>query len=293
MNMTKLRGDVINNSRIGRLDEAERICREIINLDKDNIFAHVNLANLLLLKGNTDDAIKEYEYAKGLRPEDLAIRENLALALINKGEYVRAEIEINELLKINSNFPSAYNLLGNIYFLKRDFQKAKRYYEMAIELDADLGDARSNLGNVYFEWNSFNKAEECYRRAVQINPNNSYWYGNLGKALIKQEKFELAIESYKKALEIGPELKDYKKILCSIYIILGERLKNKRDLEGAYIFYEKAIALDNGNASLYSKLAEIKLILCDYAGVYRHLEDCKRNCPDVDLTKYPFLSRFK
>lgn len=220
-----------------------------------DIANQVNLANQLLLKGKVDEALKEYRSALSLKPDDVIIRENMALALISKGEYTEAE----RLLGHNPDSSSACNLLGNIYFYKRDFILAKKYYEKAIEINPREGDAWSNLGNVFFEMKEWNKAEECHRRSVEINPNNPYWYINLGKVFLKEEKLEQAIDAYKKALLVNPGLEEVKMILCNIY---------------------------NG-------LAGAMLLKNDYTGAYNVYSECKKNCPGVDLVKYSNLLRFK
>lgn len=215
----------------------------------------INQVNQLLLEGKVDEAIKGYRYALSLKPDDLIIRENLALALITKGLYDEAR----ELLGNNPDSDSGCNLLGNIYFYKRDFLKAKEYYEKAIGLDSKCGDAWSNLGNIFCEFKEFGKAEDCYRRAVEIGPSNPYWHTNLAKALLLQNKIEPAIESYKKALSINPGLKDVAETLCNIY----------------------------------NRLAGVKLLANDYTGAYSLYEECKKACPAVDLRRYPNLLRFR
>lgn len=292
-NLNKLMNEVIINSRNGKLNDAEAICQKIISIDKDNVFAHVNLANILFLKGNVDGALKEYRDALILKPQDIIIKENLALALISKGKYDEAEAEIREILKINPDYSPVYNLLGNIYFNKRGYEKAKECYEKAIELDPNLGDAWSNLGNVYFELGDFNKAEDCYRRAVELDPNNPYWHGNLGRALVKQEKLELAIESYKKVIVINPGMEDIKEALFATYIVLGERLQKEDNLEGASRVYEEALGFDRKNLPLYHRLVGIKLALGAYTDACNWYEICKENYPSIDLTKYPNFARLK
>lgn len=218
-----------------------------------NIAELVNSANKLFLGGDAEAAIREYRRLLGVRPDDPIIKENLALALISRGLFNEAE----EALKDCPNSGSAHNLLGNIYFYKSDFLKAKLYYEKAVGLDPNCGDAWSNLGNVYFEFKEFNRAGDCCKRAVETNPGNSYWYSGLGKALLAQGKAESAVEAYKKALEINPGLEGVKRILCGIY-------------EG---------------------LVRAKFLSNDYAGAYGLYKDCRKFYTEADLKNYPNLYR--
>lgn len=220
-----------------------------------NIAEQVNQINQLFMKGDVDAAIKEYRYLLSLKPDDQIIKENLALALTSKGRLDEAE----EVLKGCPSSSSVNNLFGNVYFYKRDYAKAKGYYEKAVELDHNCGDAWSNLGNIYCEFKEFNKAEDCYRKAIQLNSKNPYWHSNLGKVLFIQGKIEQAIESYKKCLMINPGLKDIQNVLCNIY----------------------------------DGLVGAKLLANDYTGAYSLYAECKKYCPNMDLTKYPHLCRIK
>jgi tetratricopeptide (TPR) repeat protein len=183
--------------------------------------------------------------------------------------------------------------LGNIFFYKKDFVTARKHYEEAVKINPQLCDPWNNLGNICFEQGDFIKAEEFYSNAVRCSPNNPYFHGGLGKALLKQDKLDLAIASYKKALEINPNLSDIKKVLINIYIILGERQQQSGDMEKACEYFQEATKIDNQNVLLYNKIAGIKLMLNDYVGACSVYETCKKNCKDIDLSKYPNFSRFQ
>jgi tetratricopeptide (TPR) repeat protein len=292
-NIKILMDEVVLASRSGKLQEAEALCQKIISIDSENVFGHVNLANIFFLKGDVGKAIDIYRYALKIKPDDLLVRENLSLALIGKGMLSDAEKEINEILKVKPDSGSAYNLLGNIYFYKKEFNNAKEYYEKVTKLVPTVGDGWSNLGNVYFELGDLNKAEACYHTAIQLNPKNPYWHTNLGRVLIKQSRIDEAIDSYKKALEINPSMNDIKQVLLSMYIFYGNKLHKEGNMEAAEKFYQDALLIDNGNISLYNILAGIKLFLNDYAGAAAIASVCKKNCPSIDLSKYPNLNRFK
>lgn len=220
-----------------------------------NIKERLHRINQLFIKGNVGTAIEQYKILLSENPDDHIIKENLALALTAIGKLDEAE----GFLKDISNSSNAYNLLGNIYFYRRNYLKAKEYYEKAIELDQNCGDAWSNLGNIYLESNEYTKAEDCYKKAIQLNPKNPFWHSNLGKTLSIQGKIEEAIEAYKNCLTINPGLKDIQNILCNIY----------------------------------NELAGTKLLANDYMGAYAIVMECKKFCPDMDLTRYPNLRRIK
>ncbi|MCG4585325.1 tetratricopeptide repeat protein, partial [Anaerosalibacter bizertensis] len=47
-------------------------------------------------------------------------------------------------------------------------------YEKVIELDPLDDIAYNNMGYTYFKMKEYEKALKCYDKAIQINPNNKY-----------------------------------------------------------------------------------------------------------------------
>jgi Flp pilus assembly protein TadD len=67
-------------ARAGRLPAATEHLRAAVRLKPGDAEARVNLGNVLLLQGQTREAIACYEEAVRLRPDDARIRENLQMA---------------------------------------------------------------------------------------------------------------------------------------------------------------------------------------------------------------------
>jgi len=77
-------------TRIGKYNESEKILKEIIEKDKNNIEAHFDLAGNYYFTGQFENSIREY----------------------------------NEVLKLNSQSVVSLNNLGNIYYDKNEIDKA-------------------------------------------------------------------------------------------------------------------------------------------------------------------------
>ena len=85
----------------GHQDDAILQYRKVLELSEKNIFAMNNLA-WYLRKSNPDEALAIAERASNLEPESVTIMDTLAVILIEKGEYRRAERYIDRAL---SKFP--------------------------------------------------------------------------------------------------------------------------------------------------------------------------------------------
>jgi len=54
--------------------------------------------------------------------------------------------KFRKALKINTNDPEIYYLLGNVYFNEKNYDEAIKYYTKAIELDSTYAQAYTSRG---------------------------------------------------------------------------------------------------------------------------------------------------
>jgi tetratricopeptide (TPR) repeat protein len=105
--------------------------------------------------------------------------------------------------------------IGSAYIALKDFVKARRSFEQAIEMNRISGNKRyngvlyNNLGIIYKENNECDKAFPYYENALQIREELKDTAGmaqvlnNLGNCYILDGLYEKAIHSFKQALEFS------------------------------------------------------------------------------------------
>ena len=95
---------------------------------------HVNLGVTYEKQGDFDNAIREYEFAA-------------------------------------KKLPSAYLYLGNAYFQKKDWKRAEKAYQGAIQKDPNHADAFNNLAWLYYtRKENLDEAERLAQKALDLNP---------------------------------------------------------------------------------------------------------------------------
>ena len=66
---------------------------------------------------------------------------------------------------------NVYNLLGNIYYKRKDYDMAIEHYEKGLEYDPENARLNCNLGVVFAQTNKKKEAIEHLERALKNNPN--------------------------------------------------------------------------------------------------------------------------
>jgi DNA-binding winged helix-turn-helix (wHTH) protein/TolB-like protein/Flp pilus assembly protein TadD len=152
-----------------------------------------------------------------------------------------------------------FNQRGDNYSSSLD--KAKPFFEKAIELDPNFAEAYIGLADVinlqtdsenkfdssYDE--GFQKSKELVSKALAINPNLAEGYATIGWIQYRYEwNFAEAEKSLLKALEINPNLPNVYIWLSNIYVI-------RKNAEKSIYFAEKAVELEPAFSKALGNLA--------------------------------------
>jgi tetratricopeptide (TPR) repeat protein/mono/diheme cytochrome c family protein len=171
-----------------RVDAAERdprmalqeaLARHNIENDPTEFEAHYNLAAMLQAANKLDDAMREYESALRLRPDDAAANNAMGAALLASGQPAKAVAYLSQALKTRPDyFPAHYNL-GNALAAQADFAGAAEQFRLALQSQPDDADAEANLGSALAEMGRFSEARSHFEHALQLNPNHALAKENL------------------------------------------------------------------------------------------------------------------
>jgi tetratricopeptide (TPR) repeat protein len=108
--------------------------------------------------------------------DPLSPEEHLQLGIVyeKKGEFDNALEEYEAAAK---KYPVAFFYLGNVYFQKKDLDKAEKYYRKAIRKDRSNADAHNNLAWLYYvEGRNLDQAEKLALTAIKLDPSKKETY---------------------------------------------------------------------------------------------------------------------
>lgn len=160
-----------------------------------------------------NDSKNEYYYFKQVESYCNADKHDLALQCANEG------IESFPFCEV------LYASRGEVYFLKKNFDKAIKDYETAIQLGLDTLPVWNNLGICYGVKNEFSRAIECFTKAIELGEENANTYLARAKAYRSSGKIELARLDEEKATKLPTEkLNKEQKRKCEIHeLVLEEK----------------------------------------------------------------------
>jgi len=122
----------------------------------------------------------------------------------NSGDYERAILAFDEVLKINSEHVEAlYNKGLSLAFLGRNVEAAELFGRV-YESNPDYLDVRYNYAGMLLQIGFFEESIKIYDAVLAINSGRASAWHSRGVALINLGRGAEALESLNKALEINP-----------------------------------------------------------------------------------------
>ncbi|HEU4711576.1 MAG TPA: tetratricopeptide repeat protein [Pyrinomonadaceae bacterium] len=120
------------------VDEAERLAKETLDKDPNNIEAHILMGSILFARNDRDKAFAE----------------------------------LNRAIELNPQRVESYLSLARFYVVVSDATKAEETYKKAIAIDGNSSLARSEYGKFLVQNNRLPEAEAELTKAVQVGPTD-------------------------------------------------------------------------------------------------------------------------
>jgi protein O-GlcNAc transferase len=169
----------LERHQAGRLAEAERGYREILQLEPEHADSLHLLGVIALQTGSLDAALALLQRAAALRPDAAVCRNNLGQALERLGRYDEAARCYQAAIELDPTYAEAHNNLGYVLARQDHLSDAAHLYRKAIDLDARYAEPHTNLGNLLKDRGELDAAIASYRRAIELRPDLSELHSNL------------------------------------------------------------------------------------------------------------------
>lgn len=195
----------------------------------------------------TPETIKKHIFLKSLTHKEYlsGVLVSRALAYHNRGEYIKAQRDLELAISLNPKNAAAFYNLGKLYSDKQEFKNALDNYNIAISLFPNYVSAYTNRGVVFSKLTDYDKALQDFNKAISLDPKDSEAYSTRGSCYAYRGEFNKAIEDCSKAILIDPNC-------VKAYCNRGTAYMSMGDLKKAIIDYNKAISVDPSFAGAYS-----------------------------------------
>ena len=163
------------------------------------------LGNVLLNRGQTDEAISLFQQTLEIKPDYAAAHYNLGLALAMRGRSDEAIAHCQEALKIKPDYAEAHNNLGVVLAMTGRVDEAIVHYQQALDAKPDYAEAHNNLGGCLARVGRVDDAILHYQQALAARPGYANARDNLDVVRSQREGMAKALAERRELLRAHPD----------------------------------------------------------------------------------------
>jgi Flp pilus assembly protein TadD len=192
----------LTRQQLGYWQDSESLFRHATLVTRNNFIAHNNLGIILDQKGQTGEAIGEFQEALRLKPDFADAHYDLALALCQKGQMHEAIPQFQEVLRLKPDDAEAHYNLAITLDQKGRTNEAIAQYQEALRLKPDNAGACNNLGLLWAaRGQNLDQARALIQKAVALEPRNAAMLDSLAWVLLKQNQPREALKYQQQAID--------------------------------------------------------------------------------------------
>ncbi|MDP6557448.1 MAG: tetratricopeptide repeat protein [Pirellulaceae bacterium] len=240
----------VKHHQAGQLADAERLYRQILDVNPDHADVLHFLGVIAAQTGKTDASVDLIRRAIRLAPGNAAYYFNLGKALESQGKLAEAVTSYKRALQIQPDFAEAHSNLGNVSRNMGKLDEAVASYQRAVRIKPDYAQAQYNLGIAFQAQEKFAEAVASYQRAVQIQPAYADALSNQGVALQRLGRLDEAVACLQRAVAIKPDHMES-------HNNLGNALQALGQLDEAVLSYRRALQIKPNYAKAHNNLGNV------------------------------------
>jgi len=182
----------------------EALMRRRLQKYPGDFVAHANLGAVLEARGESAEALAEYQRALQARPGSAPVLNNVGALLQSMDRPDDALRAYRDAVRADPAYLNARYNLGNALAARSAFAEAVPHYAEVVRRQPDDAGALSNLGGALLAAGRAGEATGPLARAVTLDPGSLNARFNLGRALAAQNRLREALVHLEAAARIAP-----------------------------------------------------------------------------------------
>ena len=189
----------------GNLSGAQAILQQALAANNGDFRAHLLLGIVFQEEGRSGDAIKQFDRARQLRPNDPAAYVNKGRVLASEGELELAAEQFAAATRLDPNNTTAHGNWGIVLYHQQRWRQAIAQLRESVSLEPRDVTSWVYLFQAYLATKDFEAARTASGQVERLSPHTAETYRTLGTFQAKAGDYPDAIISLRKALELDPD----------------------------------------------------------------------------------------
>jgi len=213
---------------------AKAAFQEVLNLDNNNLQAHIGKAAVQVALGQLDEAMANVKAVQALFPGHPLANYLSGAIFFEKRDLVSAQESLQLVLRAVPNHYPSLLLLGGIFYVQGEqLEQAANHLSRYVTAIPNHLPARKLLAAIYLKTREADKAIAVLENVLNQTDDDSQLLSMLGSAYMQKKDFERGIEFFEKAVAIDPDIAVTRTQLALSHLATGETDQAISELETA------------------------------------------------------------
>ena len=187
---------------------AVKTLTRVIHMDPTQPRNYLVRSQCLLMMGNKAEALRDRQRALQLDSRtDPDILQNKIEDLIDSKDYEGAQLKIQEAIAAHPNNALFQTLLGKVYYLVGDQDKAKTHFDDSVRIGTARSETYSARGEFRLKTGNPKDAIDDFTKSIEMQDSNLPSYLGRGESMLMTGNSEKAWQDLNAALAFDPENK--------------------------------------------------------------------------------------
>lgn len=199
--------------------------------------ARTKLARALHTAGRTREALPHFEAAVEFAPSQRNLLD-LGLAYGASSRIQEADATYRRLLELAPDHPVALHNLGNLFYLRGDYENSLSHYRKALEAKPGYVQAQLHIGDALKQLGQFRDAYLAFQQVLELEPKSSEDVTAFDSALYGMASLDIMMGAYDRAgvmlselVQVNPEHESAHYALGQVLMHQGREAEAEREFE--------------------------------------------------------------
>lgn len=204
---------------LDRLDEAEPLCRQSIEIKSDYYEPYNTLGVLQFKRGLYADAEASFKQSLQYTPNYVYAFSNLAQSQARQGKADEAEESLRLAVQYSGGaasdlFAAALSDIASAYAAQEKYDKSADNLRRLLFLERDNAEARTRLALTLYYLKRYDEAQHEAEQALSVRSDLSETWNTLGLILLEKKQHDDAAKAFEKVLELDANFAEAKNNLA-------------------------------------------------------------------------------
>jgi tetratricopeptide (TPR) repeat protein len=186
----------------GHFQDAISDCKEVLNLDPQNVLLWLSLARLLEKTEQYQEALDAYSKILEFEPGNFAALLQRGHLYQRQGAYDKAMADLSDGIRWYPDCASTYSLRALLYSRRGDYDKAIADADRAIQMNPRDLDAHLVRGFANLEVKNYDRAVQDLTEGLKLTPNDGLAWYHRAAAFLNLGKYKEALADLVQASEL-------------------------------------------------------------------------------------------